>query len=75
MNATKTETTKHGYEVQKMQRGSQGEWFGYRACRFDTEAAAVAYAESFAAEQQGVPGTRIVVRRRKGAVTIRDIEC
>jgi hypothetical protein len=68
-------TTRHGYEVCKKQRGGNGEWFTYPASRFDTETEAVAYADAFAAEQQGVAGTRIVVRRRKGDQVIRDIRC
>lgn len=60
------------YEVTKKQRGSQGQWFAYRAKRFATETDAIAYAEAFAAEQAGVPGTRIVVTQRKGQRLVRE---
>lgn len=59
------------YEVQKKQRGNQGEWFGYKAKRFATEADAIEYAEKFAAEQSGVAGTKIVVTQRKGSRVIK----
>ena len=54
------------FEVTKKQRGNQGQWFAYPAKRFATTEAAMKYAEAFAIEQADVPGTRIVVSRRKG---------
>lgn len=63
MAATKTAWQ---YKVVKQGRGMRGEWFDYRtAATFVAEADARAYAESFAAEQAGVAGVRIVVRSRR----------
>lgn len=61
------------HKVVKMARGGDSKWFAHRtAGTFPSEAEAVAYAESFAAEQResGVSGTRIVVIVRKGGKTI-----
>ena len=56
------------HKVVKAQRGSQGEWFRYRAAAtFGNETDARQYAEQFAAEQAGVGGTKILVLTRKGA--------
>jgi hypothetical protein len=63
------------FEVTKKQRGGQGQWFSYPSRRFATKQEACDYAESFAVEQSGVPGTRIVVVRRKGQQLVRDIKC
>lgn len=70
-----TSTTKAtwNFKVSKKQRGSQGQWFAYRGRGFATEDEAIAYAEEFADQQVGVPGTRIVVTARKGGKVIRDI--
>jgi hypothetical protein len=73
MTATKQAWT---IKVVKSQRGGQGQWFRYPAAVTTTsEADAIAYAEQFAAEQQGVPGTRILVLARKGDRLIREFRC
>jgi len=61
------------FEVQKKQRGDQGNWFSYPAKRFATESEAIEYATRFAESQTGVAGTRIVVTQRKGNVCLADI--
>ena len=74
MSATKTTAWTH--KVVKAQRGSQGQWFRHRAAFTSAdEAAAVAYAERFAADQVGVPGTRILVLTRKGDRLVREFRC
>lgn len=50
--------------VVKKQRGSQGEWFSYPAAMTGSEVECMEYAEQFAREQAGVPGTRITVQTR-----------
>lgn len=63
------------FQVTKKQRDSQGQWFAYPSKRFATEQEAIAYADKFAAGQQGVPGTRIVVTARKGDRLIKEYQC
>jgi hypothetical protein len=60
--------TKTQYEVEKLQRGGNGQWFGRGARRFTSLGSATAYLESFAAEQRDVldNGTRIDLRERRG---------
>ena len=54
------------HKVVKSQRGADGKWFYYPSTsRFNTEEGALHYAKQFAAEQAGVPGTRILVLSRK----------
>ena len=60
------------YEVTKKQRGMQGEWFAYKAKRFETLEDAVAYAEQFAEDQYDTPGTRIVVTERESKRFVRE---
>lgn len=73
---TATEKKPWAYKVVKTQRGGDGKWFRYRAA-FTTadESAAIAYAEQFAADQAGVPGTRIIVVTRKGDRLVREFRC
>lgn len=70
---TKTAWT---HKVVKAQRGSQGQWFRHPAAfTASDEATAVTYAERFAADQAGVPGTRILVLARKGDRLVREFRC
>lgn len=55
------------YKVVKVARGGNGKWFDFpTASTFDTEADAKQYAERFAADQRGVAGAKITVRKRNG---------
>jgi hypothetical protein len=59
------------HAVRKDYRGMQGEWCRHPARRFASEAEALAYAESFAADQVRVlgPGIRIVIIDRAARTT------
>jgi hypothetical protein len=63
------------FEVTKKQRGNNGQYFSYPARRFATEQEAVEYAERFATDQAGVPGTKIVVTQRKGQKLMKSYIC
>lgn len=64
------------YRVVKTQRGGDGRWFRYPSAYTSAdEGEAIAYAERFAAEQAGVPGTRILVLGRKGDRLVRSFTC
>lgn len=64
------------YKVVKTQRGGDGKWFRYPAAFTSAdEGEAIAYAERFAGEQAGVPGTRIIVVTRKGDSLVREFRC
>ena len=71
-----SKTSQWTHKVVKTQRGMDGKWFRYpAAATFASEPQAHDYAKQFAAEQKGVPGTRIlVVARKGGAVTGYDVE-
>jgi hypothetical protein len=72
----KTTKKPWAYKVVKSQRGGNGQWFRYPAsATFADEAEAVRYAERFAAEQAGVPGTRVNVLARKGGRSVREFRC
>jgi hypothetical protein len=51
-----------------MQRGTDGQWFAYRAAMTGSREECIAYAREFAAEQReaGVVATRITVQTRAG---------
>lgn len=71
---TATQKQAWTHKVVKTQRGNNGQWFRYpAAATFANEADAIAYAESFAAEQSDIAGTRILVVTRKGGRVVRDI--
>ena len=76
MKATEPQKLPWAYKVVKSQRGGNGKWFRYRAAFTSAdESEAVAYAERFAAEQAGVPGTRVIVVTRKGDRLVREFRC
>lgn len=63
-------------KVCKTQRGNDGKWFRYPASlTTSSEAVAIRYAERFAQDQKGVPGTRILVLARKGDRLIKSFDC
>jgi len=54
------------HKVVKKQRGMHGEWFDHATAFTGTESECREYAERFARNQAGVPGTVICVRTRGG---------